>query len=226
VELSANGGGGLAPYTYDWGNAGDGQTISVAPFSTTTYTVTVTDACGETANAQAQVVVNQWDPNITAITDTICGGGSGFIGPITGGTGIYVSIYSDPEGFSFNPNEPGVVGAPSVTGETPFTIFIVDECGNTGSVPVIVKPCETIVPNIITPNDDDVNDGFTIFGLENFPNSELLIYNRWGNLIYEEANYSNIDAWDGEGHSDGVYFWILRRSDGTEYQGTVVLKRE
>ena len=226
VEISAMGAGGLAPYTYDWGIAGNGEIITVAPFSTTTYFVTITDACGETANAQAEVIVNQWNEPISASTDTICGGGSGFIGPITGGTGIYVNLYSTPEGFSYNATDPAVVSAPTVTSETPFTIFIVDECGNTGSIPVIVKPCETIVPNIITPNADDINDGFTIFGIENFPNSTLIIYNRWGNLVYEEGNYQNTNPWDGSDLSDGVYFWVLKRSDGNEYNGTVVLKRD
>jgi len=72
---------------------------------------------------------------------------------------------------------------------------------------LIVEPCELEIPNVITPNNDGYNDNFKIVNLEYYPNSTIVIFNRWGKKIYESSDYQN--DWDGEGHSDGVYYFIL-----------------
>ncbi|MFH1319883.1 MAG: choice-of-anchor L domain-containing protein [Bacteroidota bacterium] len=60
--LYANATGGVAPLTYTWDNgAGNSSIVSVSPSSTTTYTVTVTDAC-ETSIVTDQVTVTVIDP--------------------------------------------------------------------------------------------------------------------------------------------------------------------
>ncbi len=51
--------GGVEPYTYQWNTGGNGPTISPFVGSPTTYTVTVTDACGKTSTARARVNINQ-----------------------------------------------------------------------------------------------------------------------------------------------------------------------
>ncbi len=66
---------------------------------------------------------------------------------------------------------------------------------------------EIIVPNIITPNGDGMNDYFIIENIEKLESSKLKIYNRWGKLVYSSENYQN--NWDGDGAADGVYFWFL-----------------
>ncbi len=75
------------------------------------------------------------------------------------------------------------------------------------SLRLIVEPCELEIPNVITPNNDGYNDNFKIVNLEYYPNSTIVIFNRWGKKIYESSDYQN--DWDGEGHSDGVYYFIL-----------------
>jgi gliding motility-associated-like protein len=86
-----------------------------------------------------------------------------------------------------------------------------------------VKPCFVIVPDIITPNGDEENDVFFIKGVENFPTSNLVIYNRWGKKVYENEDYRN--NWDGEKHPDGVYFYILTLNTGKMINGTVTIVR-
>ncbi len=102
--------------------------------------------------------------------------------------------------------------------------------GCVNKISVTTKPCDVKVPNIITPNNDGVNDKFKImlkgsneeFFLS-FPNSTLIVYNRWGTKIYESTNYQN--DWDGNGAADGVYYWTLELEDGdgTQMQGTVTI---
>lgn len=66
---------------------------------------------------------------------------------------------------------------------------------------------DIVVPNIFTPNGDLDNEFLAFKNLHFFPGTSLSIFNRWGNKIYESADYQN--NWKGDGQSDGVYYFIL-----------------
>ncbi|NVO01432.1 MAG: gliding motility-associated C-terminal domain-containing protein [Bacteroidetes bacterium] len=103
----------------------------------------------------------------------------------------------------------------------------VSVCGKTAidSVLIEILPCDLIVPNVITPNNDAYNDNFVVKNLEFYPNSQLSIFNRWGKIIYETDNYQN--NWNGDQLAEGVYFYILRvpvkNQKEKEYHGTITL---
>jgi gliding motility-associated-like protein len=75
--------------------------------------------------------------------------------------------------------------------------------------------------NAITPNGDGLNETF-IFDIllqrpDDFPNNELIIFNRWGDIIYEAAPYNN--DWNGTNADgslvpEGTYYYILRLDIG------------
>jgi gliding motility-associated-like protein len=88
----------------------------------------------------------------------------------------------------------------------------------------VTNDCKIETPNIFTPNSDDKNERFAFKGLADFPNSKLIIYNRWGNLVYENSNYTN--DWTGSDVSDGVYFYVLEVSNGDKYNGYVTILRK
>ena len=73
------------------------------------------------------------------------------------------------------------------------------------------------VPNTFTPNGDGMNDFFNMsgYGFESF---ELLIFNRWGNVVKTITDIN--DSWDGTFNGrncqDGVYTWKLRAIDFDE----------
>ncbi len=91
---------------------------------------------------------------------------------------------------------------------------------------VMIVIDEIEIPNVITPNGDGFNDYFTIKNIEKLRSSRLVIYNRWGQKVYEAEPYNN--TWDAAGHADGVYFWVLEYStffrDAIEH-GTVTVLR-
>lgn len=71
------------------------------------------------------------------------------------------------------------------------------------------------MPNVFTPNGDDVNDFYEPLIQENIDLDNFKIINRWGNLIYQ--NSDNI-SWDGKSNSgnyviEGVYYWIVEYKD-------------
>lgn len=87
-------------------------------------------------------------------------------------------------------------------------------------------PEEIIIPNVFTPNVDNINDTFII---KNLPaNSTVQIYNRWGALVSEWANPNG--SWDGHTKggsqvSAGVYYYIVTLPDGERKKGFIQLIR-
>jgi gliding motility-associated-like protein len=63
------------------------------------------------------------------------------------------------------------------------------------------------IPNVFTPNSDGINDRFEIPKLEEYLGNEIVIFNRWGQKVYERSNYGG--DWDGSSLPDGTYFYIL-----------------
>ena len=72
-------------------------------------------------------------------------------------------------------------------------------------------PPAVIIPNVMTPNSDGTNDLFIITNLEEWENKELIILNRWGNVVYYNNDYQNDwnGTYEGKPLSDGVYFGVL-----------------
>ncbi len=89
------------------------------------------------------------------------------------------------------------------------------------SVLVTKEHCDVMLPNVITPNNDGVNDYFYIQGLENYPGTKLAIYDRSGNMIFSTVDYQN--NWSGDKTPSGTYFFILRFYDGIEKHGTLTI---
>ncbi|MCW5911168.1 MAG: gliding motility-associated C-terminal domain-containing protein [Cyclobacteriaceae bacterium] len=80
--------------------------------------------------------------------------------------------------------------------------------------------CGLYVPNIFTPNGDNLNETFFIRNLPS--NSKLVITNRWGKQVYTSSNYQN--DWNGDDATDGVYYYQLV-VDGQRYTGWVEIMR-
>jgi gliding motility-associated-like protein len=82
------------------------------------------------------------------------------------------------------------------------------------------------VPSVITPNGDGKNDNFKISEFSG--KIELIIFNRWGNEEYTNANYLN--DWDGRNNKGAAlpgdtYFYILKFENGKIKKGSVLIKR-
>jgi len=88
-----------------------------------------------------------------------------------------------------------------------------------------VQVVNIVIPNVFTPNSDGVNDCFHIVNIEKVTDSHLMIFNRWGNLIFEKDGYQN--DWDGKNAPDGVYYYILdfHILKNDEMTGTVTIIR-
>ncbi len=96
---------------------------------------------------------------------------------------------------------------------------------------------EIKVPGGLSPNADNYNDNFVIENLEFFPENELVIFNRWGDIVYEATPYLN--DWHGQVNGkmilagedvvNGTYFYVLKLDPNNEsdiYKGSLELRRK
>jgi hypothetical protein len=75
------------------------------------------------------------------------------------------------------------------------------------------------VPNLVTPNGDNMNDKFEVSKSGDLFTVE--IYNRWGEKVFAKEGYTN--EWDVASATDGVYYYYLKDKTGqlTNYKGWV-----
>lgn len=91
---------------------------------------------------------------------------------------------------------------------------------------------ETIIENLIipgglSPNNDNLNDTWTIQGLLNYPNAKVSVFNRWGQAVYEGDVGSA--PWDGTSKGSALpiadYYYMIDLGNGEKHSGVVTLKR-
>jgi len=109
-----------------------------------------------------------------------------------------------------------------------YTVTILDRngCMVIANIQVILDKLSNIyVPNIFSPNDDQINDYFFVIGDKGIERIELLtIYDRWGEKVFEEHDFepnNPLNGWDGlfKGSplNSGVYIYqiVAHKKDGT-----------
>lgn len=117
-----------------------------------------------------------------------------------------------------------------------YTVSVIDNnsCRTSTVVFVELKKCDLFIPEIFTPNGDGNNETFTIEHIEEYPNNNLKIFNRWGNLVFEKDGYKN----EFDGHANvkdavgkdklpvGTYYVFLKLNDGKTpvYSGILQLQ--
>ena len=146
---------------------------------------------------------------------------------ITNPNNGYVNIDKSNNGVNYYPNY-------DVMGEDSF-IYVVCDQQDICDTAIVVVTIEDIVnaPQVFTPNDDGYNDRYMISGLDRYPENSFVVFNRWGNVVYERNNYAN--DWDGKSNSKykiggkplpvGVYYYILKYANNRIKQGGLYLER-
>ncbi|EKB47550.1 hypothetical protein B879_03850 [Cecembia lonarensis LW9] len=107
------------------------------------------------------------------------------------------------------------VRADALNGEVPLTITnrvtIVSDGEETNPVDNVDTDVNRVnpffIPNVITPDGDGKNDTFEIKGLNKFVSNEIVIFNRYGDHVFERKNYEN--DWNAPGQVAGTYFYVL-----------------
>ena len=87
---------------------------------------------------------------------------------------------------------------------------------------ILLQSCEKclFIPNIFSPNGDGINDVFRTFPICDLSNYHQLVFDRWGNIVFE--TFSTGEHWDGvfngQAASPGTYIYLIQfdiNNDGT-----------
>jgi gliding motility-associated-like protein len=96
---------------------------------------------------------------------------------------------------------PGPDGLPNQNESEPSNVVCVDNC------PIY------FLPNVFSPNNDNLNDVFGPFPYKFIDSIDIQIFNRWGELIFEstdpEINWDGTATESGHIVSDGVYYYTI-----------------
>ena len=112
----------------------------------------------------------------------------------------------------------------SDAGISTIKLSVSNQCGEEISEnDLIIEDC--VIPNIITPNGDGLNDFFITKYSKIYNDVNITILNRWGKLVYEASNYQN--QWNGLNTngsklSGGTYYYFITYNQGIgKTKGTV-----
>lgn len=129
------------------------------------------------------------------------------------------SIWSFGDGTSptNNNNESFTYNYPDDVGGIYEVVLVVTNgaCADTAKtlITIVAPDPEYEIPNVFTPNNDGQNDVFKLLNVINVIKIDVVILNRWGNVVYE-SNEVNFE-WNGkvknvgEECSEGVYFYKI-----------------
>ena len=130
-----------------------------------------------------------------------------------------------------NPTNSNPVASPTQTTEYTLTVKTSLGCQGIAKVNIVVYQ-PIYIPTAFTPNADGTNDLWELVGMEAYPNAEVQIFNRWGNLIYYAKGTYNLTPFDGNSQNkllpEGMYVYKINpfpdRPD-FQYKGTFILLR-
>lgn len=196
--------------SWQWNTGDTSKILNVQPPVTTTYSMVVENFCGNDT-AEHTIKVNplpdpdfDFLPHIPEIYENVQF-------TYTGTPAVTYNWYSMDQGyFSMQQN-------PFISYNDPQTdkviLEVTNEYGCTDtvqkSIPVIANPI-LYVPNAFTPDGDGLNDEFLAVG-RHISNYHFLIYDKWGNLLFESFNI--YDGWDGTFKGDlcmtDVYAYVI-----------------
>jgi gliding motility-associated-like protein len=209
--LTANGGSGSG-YSYSIGT-GTSQNNGLFEIATAgNYIVTITDSEGCTTTTPPIFITKNVLPVTSESTVDICSS----------------QTLTLPDGTTTN-----------ITGNYVFQLKAVTGCDSTHTVRLEVTKESLFIPNVFHPNDDGINDWFTVYSSIDCIKSikYLRVYDRWGSLFFERKDFpTNTDklGWDGtiEGGKKadtGVYIYdcvlVLASGAEVEYSGDVTVVR-
>ena len=223
VDVTGNG-----PWTVDYtldgvAQSANGATSPVSLGTTAGVYVltTISDAnCSNTATGTQTIIINTYPTAPLAGTDTEYCSGVFFDDMTASGTGGTFTWYGDSLLTDFLGTGSTLVPDDVIGTTTYYVTETTNGCeGPESMVTITVNACDITVPTAFTPDGDMVNDIWEILHIDvTYPNSEVFVYNRWGNMIYSSDQGAYMQRpWDGTYNGEplpvGSYYYVIKLND-------------
>ncbi len=183
--------GGTIPYTYVWSN--NDQDSLANGLITGNYIVTVYDAHLCTTTATSQIfsppsMVLDTSSGVNSITNM------GFVNISVTGGGLPITYV-----WSNGATTANIIDLPA--GEYIVTITDANLCS---VVETFTIDIQLLIPSVITPNADGINDDLEIVGIAGYQDVTIEVYNRWGDIIYTFTG-TGMEYTDPSKRWNGIY---------------------
>jgi gliding motility-associated-like protein len=216
-------------------------TLNISPVSITdaalNYNVIVSGTCfPNDTSINVSLTVNVTPVAIAGSNSPVCVDSLINLTAQTVTGGVYA--WTGPNAFSSSDQNPVMTAALEFAGIYTLVVSANGCISISTTVTVVVDNCVEVVdfniPEGFSPNSDGINDLFVIRGIDRYPANTIMIYNRWGDKVFEANPYQN--TWDGKSTLGlkiggdklpiGTYFYVLDLGDGSPiYKGTIYLNR-
>jgi len=157
---------------------------------------------------------------------------------------LYADVYPQDGNYSFSWNPADYLMNPNsestetieLLSDQEFVVTVTDNqtgCSASDSVQIVVETSIDeflIIRNGVSPNGDGNNDIWWIEGIENFPDNNVKIFNRWGDEIIDFRSYDNdFNSWNGSNRRgeivpNGTYYYILEIKDIKTFTGWIQVR--
>jgi gliding motility-associated-like protein len=186
-------------------------------------TDTISTSAPNTARPNASMLVNPNTPRILVNTQIAFTDNStaNSVDPIVGW-----DWYFEPPNDSSYLEDVNYTWARPDTGDKQITHIVISELGCRDTVVYNVRIIDTpFLPNVINPESGiSENARLKIPFLQDYPNNNVTIFNRWGRKVYDKDNYDN--SWAGEDLPAGTYFYVVSAPElSPTLKGTITLLR-
>ncbi|MEM1122503.1 MAG: gliding motility-associated C-terminal domain-containing protein, partial [Bacteroidota bacterium] len=226
--------GGTQPYNYQLNTANPQGSAIFSDLAPNTYQLMIVDELG----CEWDTIFTLQEPDAIEVSieqssDNLITGQSVDLTVLTSvPEGDIAEIIWSPEDLT-NCFDCSTINA-SLVGPTEVGVTIVDINGCENNAVRKIDVGLAPVPNAITPNGDGDNDVFMVPAIEAapdaFPDSEFIVFNRWGDVLYRVSPYNN--DWDGRNQdgktlSEGTYYYVLRLDtrEGEFLKGDITILR-
>ncbi len=224
LVLSAVTGG----FDYLWNTSDTTSSINVTVSGN--FDVTITDTLTGCSNSSDIITVTVLPtPVVFAGNDTTLSLGSSM--PLNAmGAGVVTWAWFPNTGLN-SASIPNPLASPTETTTYQLIGTDINGCTDEDSLTItVIVDYNVTVSNMMTPNGDGYNDRWIIQNLENYPNTQVMVVNREGQLMYESSDYDN--NWDGTNKfgkplNDGTYYYVIK-FDGSDkiYKGSITILRD
>lgn len=201
ITISALATGGEEGFFYEWNSLGAfGPNQFIAPYESAAYPITATDICGKTISGDVFVEVQYLFSNFT-VSATETENQYQFFGAPS--PECDECIYAWDFGDGSTSDEANPLHTFDGLSDYEVSLQVTNAIGCTDIAYTLINgPVLLYIPNAFTPNNDGINDVFRITG-SSIQRFEIIIFNRWGEKVYESTDINQV--WDGS-HEGGNYY--------------------
>ncbi|MDD4217637.1 MAG: gliding motility-associated C-terminal domain-containing protein [Bacteroidales bacterium] len=227
IELTATNSGGVWSGTGVNSDTGEFNPI-IAGIGNHEIIYTITGLCGD-ADTIIISVIETADASINPV-DTLFVTDPPITLTATSTEGLWWGTGVDPTSGIFNPAIAGI-------GDHEIIYTIAAPCGDADTIIIVVIPeiiPDLIIPDVLTPNGDGYNDTWRIQGIRAFEKVEIVIFNRWGDEVFQfsgtgNAYFETQNQFNGIRNNKelpfGTYVYLLELNNDKMYKGTLTIIR-